>query len=183
MRRREFIGCAAALSLVPGQKEVSAEPPRDARRGAPQRPEKAAAKLNLTHPVVDIAIVCSQFEESLRFYHEQLGLEIVQDIRIPDEVAIGAHLAPRGFRHVRLRAGNTLIKLMDIPSPPPPRSDKFAAGVRWLTFFVEDVPKTFKRLKADGVKFLADPIAAPDAAGVVCAVDPDGVLIELVQVK
>ena len=53
--------------------------------------------------------------------------------------------------------------------------------MRWLTFFVEDVPKTFKRLKAEGVKFLGDPIAAPDAAGVVCAVDPDGVLIELVQ--
>jgi hypothetical protein len=30
---------------------------------------------------------------------------------------------------------------------------------------------------------LSDPIAAPDAAGVVCAVDPDGALIELVQKK
>jgi len=182
MRRREFIGCAAAMSLVSGQ-GTSAEPQRTAKKGAPQRPEKAAAKLKLTHPVVDIAIVCSHFEESLRFYHEQLGLEIVQDIQIPDEVAVGAALAPRGFRHVRLRAGNTLIKLMDIPSAPPRRSDKFAAGVRWLTFFVEDVPETFKRLKAEGVKFLSDPVAAPDAAGVVCAVDPDGVLIELVQIR
>ena len=182
MRRREFIGCAAAMSLAAGQ-GTSAEPKRTAGKGARRRPAKAAAKLKLTHPRVDIAIVCSHFEESLRFYHEQLGLEIVQDIQIPEEVAVGAVLAPRGFRHVRLRAGNTLIKLMDIPSPPPRRSDKFAAGVRWLTFFVEDVPETFKRLKADGVKFLGDPIAAPDAAGVVCAVDPDGVLIELVQIK
>ena len=46
---------------------------------------------------------------------------------------------------------------------------------------MDDVPETFKRLKAEGVKFLADPITAPDAAGVVCAVDPDGILIELVQ--
>jgi glyoxylase I family protein len=149
----------------------------------PARRALAATKLKLTHSNVDIAIVCSDFEKSLRFYHEQLGLEIVQDIQIPDEVAVGASLAPRGFRHVRLRAGNTLIKLMDIPSPPPQRSDKFAAGVRWLTFFVEDVPETFKRLKAEGVKFLSTPVAAPDAAGVVCAVDPDGVLIELVQLK
>jgi glyoxylase I family protein len=137
--------------------------------------------LKLTHPTVDIAIVCSHFKESLRFYHEQLGLEIVEDLQIPDEVARGAALAPRGFRHVRLRAGNTLIKLMDIPSPPPRRSEEFAAGVRWLTFFVADVPEIFKRLKAEGVKFLGDPIRAPDAAGVVCAVDPDGILIELVQ--
>ena len=127
--------------------------------------------------------MCSQFQESLRFYHEQLGFEIVADLQIPDEVARGAALAPRGFRQVRLRAGRTLIKLMEIASPPPRRSDKFAAGVRWLTFFVEDVRKTFEQLKANGVKFLTDPIAAPDAAGVVCAVDPDGILIELVQLK
>jgi len=170
------------MSLVPAQ-GTSAEPQHTAKKGVSQRSEKAEAKLKLTHPRVDIAIVCSHFEESLRFYHELLGLEIVQDLQIPDEVAVGAVLAPRGFRHVRLRAGNTLIKLMDIPSPPPRRSDKFSAGVRWLTFFVEDVPDTFKRLKADGVKFLSDPIAAPDAAGVVCAVDPDGVLIELVQIQ
>jgi len=182
MRRREFIGCAAAMSLASGQ-TASGEPQRGVRKGAPQRPGKAAAKLKLTHPVVDIAIVCSHFEESLHFYHELLGLEIVKDIQIPDEVAVGAVLAPRGFRHVRLRASNTLIKLMDIPSPPPRRSDEFAAGVRWLTFFVEDVPETYKRLKADGVKFLSEPVAAPDAAGVVCAVDPDGVLIELVQIQ
>ncbi|NLF73723.1 MAG: glyoxalase [Candidatus Anammoximicrobium sp.] len=137
--------------------------------------------LKLTHPTVDIAVVCSSFQESLRFYHEQLGFEIVQDIQIPDEVAKGAALAPRGFRQVRLRAGGTLIKLMDIASPPSQRSDKFAAGVRWLTFFVEDVRQTFEQLKARGVRFLAAPISAPDAAGVVCAVDPDGLLLEFVQ--
>jgi catechol 2,3-dioxygenase-like lactoylglutathione lyase family enzyme len=137
--------------------------------------------LKWTHPVVDIAITCSHFEESLNFYHEQLGLEIVQDLQIPDAVATGAGLAPRGFRQVRLRAGETLLKLMDIASPPPRRSSEFAAGVRWLTFFVEDVGKAFEELKAKGVPFLTDPITAPDAAGVVCAVDPDGILIELVQ--
>jgi catechol 2,3-dioxygenase-like lactoylglutathione lyase family enzyme len=139
--------------------------------------------LRLTHPIVDIAIVCSHFKESLRFYHDELGLAIVEDVQIPDEVATGAALAPRGFRQVRLRAGNTLIKLMDIAAPPPRRSDTFAAGVRWLTFFVEDLRKTFEQLKTKGVKFVTDPIAASDAAGVVCAVDPDGILIELVQLK
>ena len=29
--------------------------------------------LKLTHSVVDIAITCSHFEESLRFYKEKLG--------------------------------------------------------------------------------------------------------------
>lgn len=137
--------------------------------------------LNLTHPTVDIAITCSHFEESLHFYQELLGLEIALEIQIPEDVATGVALAPRGFRQVRLRAGETLIKLMEIDSPPPRRSDEFAAGVRWLTFFVGDVQQTFEELKAKGVPFLTNPISAPDTAGVVCAVDPDGILIELVQ--
>ena len=180
MRRRTFMGCAAGLSLLPFQ-QASGQADRAPQPENEPPAERPAATVKLIHPVVDIAIVCSNFKESLRFYHEQLGFEIVQDIQIPDEVARGAALAPRGFRQVRLRAGSTLIKLMDIASPPPPRSDRFAAGVRWLTFFVEDVRQTFKQLKAKGVRFLTDPIAAPDAAGVVCALDPDGLLLEFVQ--
>jgi catechol 2,3-dioxygenase-like lactoylglutathione lyase family enzyme len=68
--------------------------------------------LKLTHAVVDIAITCSHFEESLHFYRDLLGLEVTLDIEIPDDVAVGAGLAPRGFRQVRLKAGETLIKLM-----------------------------------------------------------------------
>ena len=137
--------------------------------------------LQLTHPIIDIAITCSNFEESLRFYHECLGLEIVLDIQIPEDVATGAGLAPRGFRQVRLQAGQTLIKLMSIESPPPTPSYDFSAGVRWLTFFVKDVWGTVEKLKQKGVEFLSEPVGAPDAGGVVCARDPDGILIELVQ--
>ena len=78
--------------------------------------------INLTHPVVDIAIICSNFEESLRFYHEVLGLEIAFELHISDELAQSVGLAPRGFRQVRLKAGDTLIKLAEIASPPPPLS-------------------------------------------------------------
>lgn len=183
MKRRQFAKCAAVLPALACQQALGQS---DRGSGAKKEATKktlAAGKLRLTSPTVDIALVCSNFKESLRFYHEQLGLEIVADLRIPDAVARGAGLAPRGFRHVRLRAGNTLVKLMEIAAPPPPRSNEFAAGVRWLTFFVAELGKTVERLKADGVKFLADPVAAPDAAGVACAVAPDGVLVELVQLK
>ena len=138
--------------------------------------------LNLSHPTVDIAITCSNFEASLDFYHNKLGFEIVLDLQIPDDLARDVGLAPTGFRQVRLQAGNTLIKLMDIESPPPKPADAFSAGVRWLTFFVEDIQQTVKDLKQNGVEFLSDPISAPDAPGVVCAKDPDGILIELVQI-
>ncbi len=139
--------------------------------------------LKMTHPVVDIAITCSNFEKSLHFYHECLEFEIVLDFQIPADVAQGIGLAPRGFRQVRLKAGDTLIKLMEIESPPPTPPPEFRAGVRWLTFFIEDLAGTAERLGRKGVEFLADPHAAPDVAGVACALDPDGILIELVQVE
>ena len=138
--------------------------------------------LNLSHPTIDIAITCSNFEASLDFYHNKLGLEIVLELEIPDDLARGVGLAPMGFRQVRLQAGNTLIKLMDIESPPPTPADAFSAGVRWLTFFVEDIQETVEHLKQNGVEFLSEPISAPDAAGVACAKDPDGILVELVQI-
>ena len=34
----------------------------------------------MKHPIVDIGIVCSNFENSLHFYHESLGLEVLLDI-------------------------------------------------------------------------------------------------------
>ncbi len=138
--------------------------------------------LNLSHSTVDIAITCSNFEESLDFYHNKLGFEIVLDLEIPDALAQNVGLAPTGFRQVRLKAGNTLIKLMDIESPPPTPANKFSAGVRWLTFFVVDIQQTIENLKQNGVEFLSEPVSAPDAAGVVCAKDPDSILIELVQI-
>lgn len=138
--------------------------------------------LNLSHPTVDIAITCSNFAASLDFYHNKLGFEIVLDLEIPDDLARDVGLAPTGFRQVRLQAGNTLIKLMDIESPPAAPTGEFSAGVRWLTFFVEDIQQTVKDLKQNGVEFLSEPISAPDAVGVACAPDPDGILIELVQI-
>ena len=134
-------------------------------------------------PFVDIGIVCSHFDESLHFYRDLLGLPLALDIQIPAQVAVGAGLAPRPFRQVRLKAGETLIKLMEIQEPPPRRSPEFGAGVRWLTFFVEDARKTYDELSAKGVRFLAEPVTAPDAAGVVCALDPDGLLVEFVQLR
>ena len=143
--------------------------------------------IEVERPNIDIGIVCSDFEASLHFYRDVLGLDVFAEVQVPAEPAIKFGLAPRGFRHVGLKAGDTLIKLMDIESPPPGRSEEFAAGVRWLTFFVSDVKATYKELKGKGARSLSEPAAVDSAvgedpvAGVVCAVDPDGLLIEFVQ--
>ena len=47
-----------------------------------------------------------------------------------------------------------------------------------MTNFVEDIQQTVNDLEQKGITFLLPPVSAPDAAGVVCAQDPDGILIE-----
>jgi glyoxylase I family protein len=139
------------------------------------------ANTRFTHDIVDIGIVCSDFERSVAFYRDLLGLEVHADVEVPERVARGVDLAPRGFRQVRLRAGKTLIKLMEIAEPPEPRSKGFTNGVRWLTFFVKDVEGLYAALSAKGVPFTGPPIVPADAKQLACAIDPDGILIEFVE--
>ena len=38
----------------------------------------------MKHSVVDLGFVCSNFDESLHFYRDLLGMEVVLDIQIPE---------------------------------------------------------------------------------------------------
>jgi catechol 2,3-dioxygenase-like lactoylglutathione lyase family enzyme len=134
----------------------------------------------LSSPTIDIAIVCSDFDASVAFYRDTLGLAVHKDLDIPDRLAVPSGLAPTGFRHLRLRAGDTLLKLMQIEPPPPQRPAGFEAGVRWLTFFVEDLDATRQSLQARGVKFLSSRLEGL-AGAFCCAQAPDGILIEFVE--
>jgi catechol 2,3-dioxygenase-like lactoylglutathione lyase family enzyme len=134
----------------------------------------------LTSPTVDIAIVCSNFRASVDFYQGALGLEVHKDLEIPERLAVPSGLAPSGFRHLRLSAGKTLIKLMEIDSAPPVRPPEFEAGVRWLTFFVADLDEALTVLKGRGVPFLSDRLEGL-AGAFACAQAPDGVILEFVE--
>ena len=70
---------------------------------------KGTLMFAVKHPVVDIGIVCSDFDKSLRFYRDLLGMEVVLDIQIPASTAQGACLAPSGFRQVRLQARDPIL--------------------------------------------------------------------------
>ena len=70
---------------------------------------------------------------------------------------------------------------MEITSPSGERTHDFQAGVRWLTFIVDDVPGTVEKLRKKGVESMSEPVSAPDANHVDCAKGPDGMLIEFVQ--
>jgi catechol 2,3-dioxygenase-like lactoylglutathione lyase family enzyme len=134
----------------------------------------------LTEPRIDVCIVCADFDASLDFYHRRLGLEIAFDLQIDSDRAVPSGLAPGPFRHVRLRAGDALIKLMQIDPPPPADQGGFHAGIRWLTFFVSDLEDTIRHLSQRGVPFLSEPVRGL-ASWFACVQAPDGVILEFVQ--
>ncbi|RZJ67510.1 MAG: VOC family protein [Flavobacterium sp.] len=96
-------------------------------------------KLNKVH---HIAIICSDYEKSKRFYTEILGLEIVREIYREQRDSYKLDLS---------LGGNYIIELFSFPNPPERTSNPEAAGLRHLAFEVDDVHETVKFLTANRI--------------------------------
>ena len=140
----------------------------------------ASTVFSLQDGAIDVAIVCSDFAEAVDFYTVRLGLPVAEVIEIPESLAVRSGLAPTAFRHLRLRAGGTLLKLMEISPPPTPATHEFRAGVRWLTLRVDNLAATVELLEGRGVRFMSPPIRGL-AGFFACAEAPDGVILEFVE--
>ena len=100
--------------------------------------------------------------EALAFYTDKLGLELRDDVTLPE---LG------GFRWltVGVPGQDVGLALMEVPGPPVFDAEtqtalktlvaKGAAG--GLFFSTEDVQKTFEELKALGVEFSQEPTTQP----------------------
>jgi glyoxylase I family protein len=77
-----------------------------------------------------IAVICSDYEVSKKFYTEILGLNIIREVYRKErqsyklDLAIGDHY---------------VIELFSFPDPPPRPSRPESCGLRHLAFSVEDV--------------------------------------------
>jgi glyoxylase I family protein len=84
-------------------------------------------KILRTHHV---AIICSDYERSRRFYTEVLGLEVLSEV----------YRAERRSYKLDLRLPDgTQIELFSFPDPPKRLSYPEACGLRHLAFEVADV--------------------------------------------
>lgn len=97
-------------------------------------------KVNKIH---HIAIICSNYELSKKFYTEVLGFSIIKET----------------FRHSRksykldLRVGeNDQIELFSFPNAPQRVSNPEACGLRHLAFEVDDIETTVCHLKSKGIE-------------------------------
>ncbi|ODH02290.1 hypothetical protein A4S05_25030 [Nostoc sp. KVJ20] len=90
-----------------------------------------------------VAIICSDYNRSKKFYVETLGFSIIEE----------TFRAERNSYKLDLRVGeNAQIELFSFPNPPERPSKPEACGLRHLAFQVDDVEETVFYLKSKGVE-------------------------------
>jgi glyoxylase I family protein len=89
-----------------------------------------------------VAIICSNYEVSKKFYVEILGCSIIKETFRSD----------RNSYKLDLRVGNGgAIELFSFPHPPARVSNPEACGLRHLAFAVEDLKQSVTYLKSHDV--------------------------------
>jgi glyoxylase I family protein len=89
-----------------------------------------------------IAIICTDYETSKRFYTEVLGCTIVREVY---------REARQSYKLDLSLNGEYVIELFSFPNPPARPSRPEAAGLRHLAFEVEDIDVAVSQLAAKGV--------------------------------
>ncbi len=119
-----------------------------------------------------IAIICTDYGVSKRFYTEVLGLGIIREVYRAERQSYKLDLA---------LAGQYVIELFSFPDPPPRPSRPEATGLRHLAFAVADVDAALARLQQQGVA--CEPVRVDEFTGrrFTFFADPDGLPIELYE--
>jgi len=126
-------------------------------------------KILRTHHV---AIICSNYETSRRFYAEILGLEIISEV----------HRKERDSYKLDLRVSDGMqIELFSFPNPPRRSSYPEACGLRHLAFEVSDVEEAVRDLEDRGVVVEEVRIDENTGKRFTFFADPDGLPLELYE--
>lgn len=120
-----------------------------------------------------IAIICSDYEKSKKFYTEVLGLNILREVYRPDRQSYKLDLA----------IGNDyVIELFSFPNPPKRPSFPEACGLRHLAFSVENVELTQQGLMEKHIDCEEIRIDELTDKKFFFTQDPDGLPLEFYQV-
>src|SRR5262245_39956801 len=124
------------------------------------------------HRIHHVAIICSNYEVSKRFYVECLGLQIVAEHYRAERESYKLDLAlPDGSQ----------VELFSFPNPPMRPSYPEARGLRHLAFEVDDVHVCKAELESSGI--VVEPIRTDEYTNrrFVFFADPDGLPLELYE--
>lgn len=156
--------------------------------------QQTAPETNFASETIDLGMVVSDLDKSLKFYKDALGFEEVPGFKVPGQFAIDTGLANKLELDVHvlvLGKGEkaTKLKLMQFKTSPGARVDNTfihsSYGFRYLTISVKDVNAAVAKAEKAGAKPIAKcPVPLPEGFPAGLALcnyrDPDGNLVELV---
>ncbi|KLK89671.1 hypothetical protein AA309_29970 [Microvirga vignae] len=118
-----------------------------------------------------VAVICSNYERSKRFYAEILGLPIIREV----------WRSERQSWKCDLQIGASQIELFSFPSPPARQTRPEACGLRHLAFSVAALEPVIEHLQRHDVA--VEPIRLDEHTGkrFVFFADPDGLPLELYE--
>ncbi|MEP7727949.1 SMU1112c/YaeR family gloxylase I-like metalloprotein [Marinomonas primoryensis] len=119
-----------------------------------------------------VAIICSDYDVSKRFYNEILGFKIVEETYREARQSYKLDLAINEQQQ---------IELFSFPSPPARPSHPEAQGLRHLAFAVQDLESCIQHLNKHGI--VTEDIRLDDLTGkrFTFFADPDGLPLELYE--
>ena len=135
-----------------------------------------------------VAISTGNFERSLGFYRDLLGMEVLFNGKFEGEIydRITA-LENTGGRVALLRIGNAQIELFEFSDAQAKTSDPKRPvcdhGITHICFDVDDIEKEYMRLKEAGVVFHCVPLEFSEETKATYGRDPDGNVFELLETK
>jgi len=120
-----------------------------------------------------IAIICSDYAISKKFYTEKLGLNIIREV----------YREARDSYKLDLALGEQyIIELFSFPNPPKRTSRPEACGLRHLAFQVKNIEETVRQLSSENIS--SEPIRIDEFTGkkFTFIADPDDLPIEFYEI-
>jgi glyoxylase I family protein len=127
--------------------------------------------MELAKDSLDLGILVSDINTSLKFYQDLLGLKFIEKI-------------PVWFGTMyRLRFGNSDFKLIDPKNKPPkgPVGLDTQIGFRYVTFVIKNISKVCEELKKKGIEFEIPEKKIRPGVKIAMVRDPDGNIVEFVE--
>jgi glyoxylase I family protein len=129
-----------------------------------------ALKLKKIHHV---AVICSNYEVSKKFYTQILDLEVVKE----------TYREARQSYKLDLKVNDAYqVELFSFPNPPARPSRPESCGLRHLAFEVDDIDEAIQTLMAKGVA--TEPVRIDELTGkrFTFFADPDDLPLELYEI-
>jgi len=133
-------------------------------------------------------IVVSDMQASLRFYRDLLGMEVWADFMDDSQIVQDVTgVAGANLWMIKLKAADgvsiELLQYLSHPQPVPPPRRACDVGCNHIALQVDDLDALHEKLVAEGIEFnVAPTVSAEGIAKVTYCRDPEGVLVELVEI-